>query len=117
MDDVLQELLDARQKHVELLDRSIEAGESLCSLLSCKGPDVIRQQTDALQQECDELFKKVTSSLQQLEAILVKWTSYTDSIGDVEAWLAEMRTLVSDELPLVGTLDEKKTQLQTFKVI
>lgn len=108
---------DGRQKHVELLDRSVEAGENLCSLLSGEGREVIRRQTGAVQQEWDELFMQVTSSLQQLDIRLVEWTSYTDSVDQVEAWLAKMRTLVTDELPLVGTLDEKKTQLQTFRVM
>ena len=108
---------DGRQKHIELLDHCTEAGETLCAVLSHEGREVIQQQTGALQQELDELLMKLTSSLQQLDVSLMEWTSYTDCMRQVEAWLAKMRTLISDELPLVGTLEEKKAQLQMFKVL
>jgi len=110
-------LLDDRQRHVELLDDSIEAAENLCAVLSCEGRDVIHEQIGALQQEWDELLMKLMFSQQQVELSLVEWTSYTDCMGQVEAWFAKMRSLLSDELPLVATLDEKKSQLQMCKVI
>jgi len=110
-------LLDNRQRHVELLDRTIEAGENLAAMLSGDGRDVIRQQTSALQLEWDQLFRQVTASQRQLEVSLVEWTSYTDCVRQVKAWLTKMRKMVNDELPLVGTLEEKKVQLQTFKVL
>ena len=110
-------MLDDRERHVGLLDQSIEAGENLCTVLSCEGRDVIHQRVGALQQEWDELLMKVMSCQQQLKLSLVEWTSYTNCVDQVEAWLAKMRTRISDDLPLVGTLDEKKTQLQMYKVI
>ena len=110
-------MLDNRQRHVELLNQAVEAGENVCSVLTGDGRDVIRQQIDALQLEWDTLFTKITASQRQLDVSLVEWTSYADCVSQVEAWLTKMRTMVSEELPLVGTLDEKKTQLQAFKVI
>jgi len=109
-------LIDNRQRHVELLDHAIEAGENLCAMLIGDGRDMIRQQTGALQHEWDELFIKITSSQRQVEISLVEWTSYSDCVSQVNAWLVKMRTLVSSELPLVSTLEEKKAQLQTCKV-
>jgi len=110
-------LLDSRQRHVDLLDHAIAAGEKLCAMLSVEGHDVVRQQTAALQLEWDDLFTKVTASQRQLDVTLLEWTSYTDRVHQIEAWLAKMRTLLRNELPLVGTLEEKRTQLQTFKVL
>lgn len=99
-----------------MLDRAIEAGENLCTMLSGDGRDMIRQQTGDLQREWDELFIKITSSQRQVEISLLEWTSYSDCVSQVNTWLIKMRTLVGGELPLVGTLEEKKAQLQTCKV-
>lgn len=108
---------DERQKHVDLVDHVVNTGEILCTMLPGDYRHVIHQQTGTLRQECDQLFTSVMASQRQLEVSLVEWTSYIDRLSQIEEWLAKMRTLVNDDLPLVGSLQEKKAQLQTFKVI
>jgi len=110
-------LFDERQRHAELLDHILETGENLCTMLPGDCRHLLHQQTGALQLKCDQLFTSVMASQRQLEASLVEWTSYIERVSQVETWLAQMRTLVSDDLPLVASLDEKKEQLQSFKVI
>ena len=86
------------------------------ALLSGDGRDLIHRQIESLQLKWDELFTKITVVQRQLEVSVVEWTSYTDSVSQVEAWLTRMRMMVIAELPVLDTLHEKKTQLQTFKV-
>jgi len=110
-------LLDDHQKHTELLDQAIQAGESFAALLSGDVCDVIWQQTNVLRLEWDQIFAKVTASEQQLEVSLAEWASYTECLSQVEAWLRKMRISVSDDLLLVGSLEDKKAQLQMCKVV
>jgi len=113
----LQGLLDSHQQHVALMERVITAGDRLSASLSSKGREVIRQQTCDLQRDWDELFTMMTCSHRQLDMTLVEWTSHDDCVRQVEAWLVKMRSQVTDDLPLVGSLDDKKSQLHMFKVM
>ena len=59
----------------------------------------------------------MTAAQRKLEVALVQWTSFDDSYGQVEHWLRDMESQLEGQLPLRSTLEEKKTQLQNYKVL
>ena len=98
------------------MSEATDACEMLRATMVGEGRDSIRQDIAALQRGFDDLYNKVTSAQRNLEINLVEWTSYTDSIRQVEVWLNKMESLVLTELPQVGLIDEKKALLQNYMV-
>ncbi len=68
------------------------------------------------QADWDDAYDNVLSSQRQLEVSLVQWTSFEDSYNQLEQWMKTTEIQFSDILPLHNTLEEKKTQLNTYKV-
>ena len=56
------------------------------------------------------------SSQRQLEVNLVQWTSFEESYDQLEAWLKNMEAQLKGEVPLHITFEDKKAQLQTYRV-
>ena len=113
---VLQELLQDKQPGLAKLNLAVESGEKLYPNTAADGREVVRQEIRTLKQEWDTLFDDIMSVQRQLEVNLVQWTSFQESSEQLESWLANMETQLKGELPLMVTLEEKKSQLQTYKV-
>ena len=64
----------------------------------------------------ESLFDDLSSAQRKLEVALVQWTTFDDSYGQVEQWLRDAEMQLEGQVPLRSTLEEKKTQLQNFKV-
>lgn len=98
------------------LNQCVEAGERLYGSTAPEGREDIRQELRNLKTNWDSLYDELSSVQRRLEVSLVQWTSFDESYNQVENWLREMETLLEGQVPLRSTLEEKKTQLQTFKV-
>lgn len=59
----------------------------------------------------------MSSAQRKLEVALVQWTTFDDSYGQVEQWLRDAELQLEGQIPLRSTLEEKKSQLQNFKVL
>lgn len=66
--------------------------------------------------EWDSLYDDLSTVQRRLEVSLVQWTSFDESYNQVESWLREMETQLEGQTALRSTLEEKKTQLQNYKV-
>jgi len=93
-----------------------EAGESLMAVTTGANRNVIRQAMGALQHEWDSFYGDVTDASRNVAVNLVEWSSLSDSIKQVEAWLGKMEASVGTEWQPVGTIEEKKSQLQINRV-
>ena len=69
-----------------------------------------------LQADWDSVYDDILSSQRQLEVSLVQWTSFEDSYNQLDQWVKSTEKQLSDDLPLHNTLEEKKTQLHTYRV-
>ncbi len=99
-----------------LVSQAVECGEKLYPNTAAEGRETIRQQLRALKQDWDMLCDAVMGEQRQLELNLVQWTSFEESYEQLEAWLINMETQLNSELTFQATLEEKKAQLQTYKV-
>ena len=68
------------------------------------------------QADWDSVYDDVLSSQRQLEVNLVQWTSFEDSYGQLDNWVKQTDSQLSADIPLHNTLEEKKSQLQTYRV-
>lgn len=99
------------------LNQAIEAGEALYTNLTAEGRENVRQEIRLLRQDWDELFEDVMAAQRQLEVSLVEWTSFSDSLQQLQEWLKGIESqLGGGDVPYVASLEEKKAQLQSYKV-
>ena len=94
----------------------IEAGEKLYPNTATDGREKVRQELRQMKMAWESLFDDLSSAQRKLEVALVQWTTFDDSYGQVEQWLRDAEMQLEGQIPLRSTLEEKKTQLQNFKV-
>ncbi|KAK7104412.1 hypothetical protein V1264_019133 [Littorina saxatilis] len=115
--DKVQELVRDRDAGLTKLNNCVESGERLYASTAPDGREVIRQELRKLKLGWDGLYDDLSSVQRRLEVSLVQWTSFDESYGQVENWLREMESQLEGQTPLRATLEEKKTQLQNYKVL
>lgn len=113
---MFQELLEDKETGLAQVNQAVESGEKLYPNTATNGREVIRSELRALKQDWDRLFDDVMSAQRQLEVSLVQWTSFDESYEQLETWMKNMESQLKGDLPLRATLDEKKAQLNTYKV-
>lgn len=113
----VQELSVERDAGFGKLNNVVESGERLYPNTAAEGREVIRQELRQLKLGWESLFDDLSAAQRKLEVALVQWTSFDDSYGQVEHWLRDMESQLEGQLPLRSTLEEKKTQLQNYKVL
>ena len=113
---LIKELLQAKDAGFSKLTSAIENGEKLYPNTATEGREVIRQQLRRLKPDWDGLYDEVMATQRHLEVNLVQWTSFEESYEQVESWLVNLEGQLRTEIPLHATLEEKKAQLQTYRV-
>lgn len=111
-----KELVAERDIGFGKLSSAVEAGEKLYPNTAADGREEIRQELRALKLGWESLFDDLSSAQRKMEVALVQWTSFDDSYGQVEHWLRDMESHLEGQTPLRSTLEEKKSQLQSYKV-
>lgn len=112
----LQELSTERDAGFTKLNQAVEAGEKLFPNTAPEGREVVRQELRQVKLTWESLFDDLSAAQRKMEVALVQWTSFDDSYGQVEHWLREMESQLEGVTPLRSTLEEKKGQLQNYKV-
>lgn len=98
------------------LNQVIEVGEKLYPNTAPEGRDAVRQEMRALKLGWDSLFDDLSAVQRKLEVAMVQWTSFDDSNTQVAQWLKEMEGQLEGTMSLRATLEQKKSQLQNYKV-
>ena len=98
------------------LNQAIESGERLYPNTATEGREQIRQEIRGLRTEWDSLFDELSAAQRKLDNNLVQWMSIDESFGQLDEWLRNTETNLRPELVLRATLEEKKGQLQSYKV-
>jgi len=111
-----QELIQNKEEGFMFVNKAVESGEKLYPNTSADGREAIRQQLRNLKLDWDTLYDDVLNSQRHLEVNLVQWTSFEESYEQLENWLKNIETQLAGDLPLHSLLEEKKGQLQTYKV-
>lgn len=112
-----QELISERDSGFAKLNQGIEAGEKLYQNTATDGREKVRQDLRQHKLAWESLADDLSSAQRKLEVALVQWTTFDDSYGQVEQWLRDAEVQLEGQTPLRSTLEEKKSQLQNFKVL
>jgi len=113
----IQELINERDTGFAKLSQALEAGERLYPNTATDGRETVRQELRQHKLNWESLFDDLSSAQRKLEVALVQWTTFDDSYGQVEQWLRDAEVQLEGQIPLRSTLEEKKSQLQNFKVL
>jgi hypothetical protein len=113
---VQQDLLQERTKGTDVLGRMVEAGENLLSVSTGDSRNAIRQQMNSIQQEWDDFYSRANDASRHVAVNIVEWSSLSDSIKQIEAWLEKMEASLGNEWTPGGMIEEKKSLLQSHRV-
>jgi nesprin-1 len=111
-----QELLRSKEVGFSKLNATVESGEKLYPNTASEGRETVRQELRGLKLEWENLYDELSTAQRKLETNLMQWTSIDDSFGQLEDWMKNVEGQLSLELLLKSTLEEKKVQLQSYKV-
>ena len=98
------------------LASATEAGERLYPHTAAEGRELIRNELRTLKADWDALYDEISGSHRQLEVSLVQWDSFEESYAGMDSWLVAMEAELHGDMPYRSTLEEKKAQLQTYRV-
>ena len=114
---LIEELFESKQESMTKLNICIELGEKLFATTAPEGREGIRLQLQDLQTSLDSFFDKLSKLDRELQSKLTKWTGYEESIEAFEKWYEEIKQQLKEKLVLKTTLDEKKAQLQVYRLL
>ncbi|CAG0880678.1 unnamed protein product [Cyprideis torosa] len=114
---LIKELLDEKPSLLALLNSTIDAGEKLYPTTSPEGTDIIRDQLKELQTSAELFFDQVSNSTREIQAKLSRWKGYKTACEDMQKCLRELQAQVPETVELKATLDEKRAQLQVYRML
>lgn len=94
----------------------VEAGENLLSVSSGDSRNAVRQQINSVQQDWDDFYTRANDASRHVSVNIVEWSSLSDSIKQIETWLEKMEAPLGSEWSPGGTVEEKKSMLQSHRV-
>ena len=99
------------------LEVLIAAGEKLFPDTAGKGRELIRQDMRTARESLDKLMALVAGAQHHVHTSLLHWSVFTDSQDEVLGWITHLEAQLGMGVDNQNTLQEKKNQVQTFKVI
>lgn len=115
--EIGNEILGEKQTALSLLNTTVQLGEKLYPSTSEDGREAVRIQLEDLQGTFDTLFDSCATMERDLQNKLSRWTSFEEASDQLKLWLKETQAQMPDEIELKTTLDEKRAQLQTYRVL
>lgn len=113
----IADLIGEKQTALSLLNITLEMGETLYPTSGEEGIDSVRVQLDDLQQAYDSLFDSASTMERDLQNKISRWTSYEETVEQFRKWSKDIQKQIPDYIELKTTLDEKRAQLQTYRVM
>ncbi|XP_054713817.1 LOW QUALITY PROTEIN: muscle-specific protein 300 kDa-like [Uloborus diversus] len=107
-------LLSQNLCHIEA---TIELGERLYTSTSPEGREIIRQKIRNLQKTYETLQEKCNSALRAIDSCLQKLSSFLQGQERLSKWLLEVGLSVQQHTEPKSTIQEKRAQLQSQKII
>ncbi|KAK3865215.1 hypothetical protein Pcinc_029165 [Petrolisthes cinctipes] len=115
--EIIKELLGEKQNALSLVNTTVEHGEKLYPSTSEDGREAIRIQLEDLQGAFDTLFDSSSTMERDLHSKMNRWTTFEDASENLKQWLKETLSQMPDDIELKTTLDEKRAQLQTYRIL
>ncbi|XP_072386756.1 muscle-specific protein 300 kDa isoform X12 [Diabrotica undecimpunctata] len=111
----IEELLAQQPNATSLLNSTIEMGEKLYPSTSLEGKEILNKQLQELRDAMDLLFDEIGKTDRNLKSKKVRWSGFEESLAKVSNWLKDTERHIPQDLELRATLEEKKSQLQTYR--
>ena len=113
---ILQKLLAEKDDGLHTLQLTLDSLQLVLPQTSVIGRDVLRRETQALQQDYDDLSGRLLDARTTHEALLSRWSEFEESVSQVMRWLLDLDAHLMAESTLQNTMQEKKLQLDRVKV-
>nr|XP_022915902.1 nesprin-1 isoform X7 [Onthophagus taurus] len=114
----LDTLLNKQAQGEVLLDNLEQSAEVVIPSTSGPGQEIIRNETRAIRESYERLFKDLREQRDQLEKVLVHWRDYKDEYERLSDWLQQIAILTKNQkIALSATLQEKAKQVEDVKEI
>lgn len=114
---IVKELIASRPTNLSNLNAVIEAGEKLYPSTGSEGRDIIRGELQELQSAFDVFYDNLGCTERNVNSKLTRWSGFEESKEKLRTWLSDMEKEIPKEIELMGTLDEKRTQLQKYRTM
>ncbi|XP_074030429.1 muscle-specific protein 300 kDa isoform X10 [Leptinotarsa decemlineata] len=114
---VLEELLSQKASATSLLNNTVEFGEKLYPSTSIEGKEILNGQLQELRKGLESLFDEIHETERNLKAKQIRWSGFDESLAKIVEWLREAEKKLPMEIELKASLDEKKDQLQAYRIL
>lgn len=112
-----KELLQIRNEGLNFLNATVQCGERLQVGTSPEGWEETQTLLQNLQAQYENIFEESARIDRSLQSTLFLWSEYEEMAQRSLAWLdTTSKHLLESKPQLVTTLDEKKSQLKSYKV-
>lgn len=101
---------------MQRLNGSIESGEKLYPDTAATGREKVRQDLRRAKEDWERLFNGLNEAQRRVDAFLMQWTSYVDGQDSLTRWMSDTEAALRADMDLRNTLQEKRQQLQNYRV-
>ena len=109
-------LFSEKEHGLQRLNGSIESGEKLYPDTAATGREKVRQDLRRAKEDWERLFNGLNEAQRRVDAFLMQWTSYVDGQDSLTRWMSDTEAALRADMDLRNTLQEKRQQLQNYRV-
>lgn len=114
----LESLLNKKAQGELMVEHLQHTGQVVCASTSPQGQEVIRNETRALTESFENLFREIKQQKDQLEATVGLWRDYKDEYERLSDWLQQIDILIKTQKnSLMPNVEEKEKQVKEVKEI
>lgn len=113
----IKELLDDRNVGQELLNKTIDKGESLYPNVTPDNRETIRNDLRQLRDGFEKLCDQISELNKSVESALIQRSTFEENFTQINSWVTDSRQKIAKQDDLCATLPEKKQMLQTLKIL
>uniref|UniRef100_T1JGP1 Calponin-homology (CH) domain-containing protein n=1 Tax=Strigamia maritima TaxID=126957 RepID=T1JGP1_STRMM len=114
---IIKSLLKEQVDAMGRLSMVNELGEGLYTFTSPEGQQIIRHQLEELHSDYEMFFDNLSNAEHKLRTSLSTWSGFEEEIAAIKDWIQLMMAQLGERIEYHKTLDDKKTQLQAYRVI
>ena len=109
-------LFSEKEHGLQRLNGSLESGEKLYPDTASTGREKVRQDLRRAKEDWERLFSGLNEAQRRVDAFLMQWTSYVDGQDSLTRWMSDTEAALRADMDLRNTLQEKRQQLQNYRV-
>ncbi|XP_024081429.1 nesprin-1 [Cimex lectularius] len=99
------------------LNATHDLADKVYTSTALEGREQIREQVEELQALFDSIFDGAINIERQLQSKITSWSGFEEICENLQKWLADIESQLPKEIELKATLDEKRTQLQSYRAV